>query len=97
MAVFAVTYKYVDDTDAVAAVRPTHRAWLTERLKAGDLLASGPMIDMPTALLIWQGESLEQISSLLNDDPFDIAGLIEERTIQQWNAIFGPFAKHLDA
>ena len=94
MAVFAVTYKYVDDSDAVSAVRPTHRAWLAERLAAGDLLASGPMIDMPTALLIWRAESLESISQLLNDDPFDIAGLIEERTIAQWNPVFGPWAEN---
>ena len=92
MAVFAVTYKYVDDQDVVSAVRPTHRAWLTERLAAGDLLASGPMVDTPTALLIWQSDSLESISRLLDDDPFDIAGLIEERAIQQWNPVFGPWS-----
>lgn len=92
MAVFAVTYTYVDDTDAVAAIRPTHREWLGERLATGDLLASGPMIDMPTALLIWRAESTEKLADLLNHDPFDIAGLIAERTMAQWNPVFGPWA-----
>ena len=92
MAIFAVSYSYVSDSDAVTAIRPTHREWLAERLAAGDLLASGPMVDMPTALLIWRSDSTEQLATLLNDDPFDIAGLIAERTIAQWNPVFGPWA-----
>lgn len=92
MAVFAVTYKYVDDKDAVTAVRPTHREWLGERLAAGQLLASGPMVELPTALLIWKAESVEELAELLNQDPFDIAGLIAERVIQQWNPVFGPWS-----
>jgi uncharacterized protein YciI len=92
MAVYAVTYKYVDDKETIDAVRPTHRAWLSERLAEGKLLASGPMIDTPTALLLWQAEDIETLAGLLSQDPFDVAGLIEERTIQQWNPVFGPWS-----
>ncbi|MEN9342570.1 MAG: hypothetical protein RIR24_157, partial [Actinomycetota bacterium] len=80
MAIFAVTYLYSAEPDELNLIRPSHRAWLAERLEDGSLLASGPMVDNPTALLLWRAESLEALATLLNDDPFDIAGYIGERT-----------------
>ena len=91
MAVFAVTYLYSAEPDELNLIRPSHRAWLGERLAEGTLLASGPMVNNPTALLIWRGESVEALATLLNDDPFDIAGYIGERTITEWNPVFGPW------
>lgn len=92
MKTFAVTYTYAASAEDLAAVRPTHREWLAEQLEAGALLASDPMVDMPTALLIWRAESLEALSALLDQDPFDIAGFIGERTIAEWNPVFGPWS-----
>mgnify|MGYP000267003388 FL=1 len=83
---------YAASAEDLSAVRPTHREWLAEQLEAGALLASGPMVDMPTALLIWRAESLEALSALLDQDPFDIAGFIGERTIAEWNPVFGPWS-----
>lgn len=92
MAVFAVTYLYSAEPDDLNLVRPSHRAWLAGRLEDGSLLASGPMVDNPTALLIWRAESLEALAKLLDQDPFDIAGYIGERTITEWNPVFGPWS-----
>lgn len=92
MAVFAVTYLYSADPDDLNQIRPSHRAWLAERLAEGALLASGPMVNNPTALLIWRADSVESLAKLLNDDPFDIAGYIGERTITEWNPVFGPWS-----
>jgi len=92
MPVFAVTYQYSDDVDTINAIRPTHREWLAVQLEHGSLLASGPMIDRPAALLIWRTATLEELSSLLDQDPFDIAGVITERTIEEWNPVFGPWS-----
>jgi len=92
MAVFAVTYLYSADPDDLNLIRPSHRAWLSERLADGSLLASGPMVDNPTALLIWRADSLEALAKLLDQDPFDIAGYIGERTITGWNPVFGPWS-----
>ncbi|MBP6186660.1 MAG: hypothetical protein KA421_02760 [Rhodoluna sp.] len=94
MAVFAVTYLYSAEPDDLNLVRPSHRAWLTERFAEGSLLASGPMVDNPTALLIWRSESLEDLARLLDQDPFDIAGYIGERTITEWNPVFGPWSQN---
>jgi uncharacterized protein YciI len=56
------------------------------------LLASGPMVDTPEALLIFRSESAEELATLLDNDPFDIAGFIGSRSIQIWNPVFGPFS-----
>ena len=94
MAVFAVTYLYSAEPDDLNLVRPSHRAWLTERLAEGSLLASGPMVDNPTALLIWRADSVQELAHLLDQDPFDIAGYIGERTITEWNPVFGPWSEN---
>ena len=89
---FAVTYHYSDDVETVNEIRPLHRAWLTEQLQAGSLLASGPMVNRPAALLIWKAEDIESLNQLLDNDPFEIAGVITERTIEEWNTVFGPWS-----
>ena len=92
MSYFAVNYRYTADQEELNAVRPSHREWLKEQLDAGNLLASGPMIDLPTALLIFKADSLEQLATLLDNDPFDIAGYIGERDSAEWNPVFGPWS-----
>lgn len=91
MTIFAVQYFYSADAEDLAALRPSHREWLAGQLEEGTLLASGPMVDYPGALFVWKAESLESLAQLLDQDPFDIAGYIGERTIGEWNPVFGPF------
>ena len=92
MPIFAVTYLYTAPTNQIDEIRPIHRAWLSELLEQKVLLASGPMLDTPEALLIFRSESAEELAKLLDNDPFDIAGCIGSRTIQSWNPVFGPFS-----
>jgi uncharacterized protein YciI len=91
MPIFVVTYLYTAPTNQIDEIRPIHRAWLSGLLEQKVLLASGPMVDTPEALLIFRGESVEELAKLLDNDPFDIAGCIGSRTIQSWNPVFGPF------
>ena len=92
MAIFAVTYAYSASEVELAEIRPTHREFLTKLLEQQTLLASGPMVDRPGALLIVRAESVEEVAELLDQDPFDIAGYIGERAIAEWNPIFGPWS-----
>lgn len=92
MPVFVVTYIYAATPDQLNEIRPIHRAWLGDLLESGQLLASGPMVDNPEALLIFSSESASDLAELLDNDPFDIAGFIGSRSIQQWNPVFGPFS-----
>ena len=86
-----MTYFYSAEPEALAEIRPIHREWLKGLYEAGTLLASGPMVDNPGALLIIKAESVEAVSALLDNDPFDIAGFIGERVVTQWNPVFGPW------
>ena len=92
MQVFAVTYLYSATEEQLNEIRPIHRQWFAGLLEAGHLLASGPMVDNPEALLIFRSESASDLAELLDNDPFDIAGFIGSRSIQQWNPVFGPFS-----
>jgi uncharacterized protein YciI len=92
MTTYAVTYTFSAEPDEVNQIRPTHRVWLAEQLESGPLLASGPMVDRPAALLIFKSDSIEELNALLDQDPYEIAGVIGERTIEAWNPVFGPFS-----
>ncbi len=91
MNTYVVTYGYAADPIELNQVRPTHREWLAMLLAEGKLLASGPMVDRPSALLIFKAESIEELNTLLDSDPFELAGMIGERTIEAWNPVLGPF------
>jgi uncharacterized protein YciI len=92
MPTFAVRYIYDASAENFSVIRPIHREWLKQRLDEGTLLASGPMVDSDSALLIWNSNSANDLAELLDHDPFDIAGVITERTIQEWNPVFGPWS-----
>jgi uncharacterized protein len=92
MPVFVVTYLYSATPEQLNEIRPIHRQWFASLLEAGHLLASGPMVDNPEALLIFRSDSASDLATLLDNDPFDIAGFIGSRSIQQWNPVFGPFS-----
>jgi uncharacterized protein YciI len=92
MAIFAVTYAYSASEAELAEIRPTHREFFKELLEQQTLLASGPMVDRPGALLIVRADSVGQVAEILDQDPFDIAGYIGERAIAEWNPVFGPWS-----
>jgi uncharacterized protein YciI len=92
MSVFAVTYHYSASAEELAGLRPAHREFTAELFERGVLLTSGPFIDYAGALLLVKAESVEEVSALLDNDPFDVAGFIGERVILQWNPLNGPFA-----
>ncbi len=92
MAIYAVTYKYIDDPELINQIRPPHRVWLKELLDEGILLVSGPMVNRAAALLVFSASSEEELSALLDRDPLEVAGVIEERIIEEWNTVFGPWS-----
>jgi uncharacterized protein YciI len=92
MPTFAVTYAYSDSSsDARDAARPRHVEFLKAQFESGRLVRSGPFgpEETPGALLIIEGISKADVEDLLDEDPFHHAGLIEERTVRQWNIFFG--------
>jgi uncharacterized protein YciI len=92
MAIFAVTYVYSTDTDALDRLRPEHRAFLAD---TDGLLLSGPTDDNG-ALLIWEAASAAEVEEVLEEDPFWTADLIAERSVVGWNPVLGPWRDSLD-
>lgn len=92
MATYIVRYHYSASSEELSGIRPIHREWLSEQLAAGRLLASGPLVDLPQALLIWRADDPATLGELLDQDPFDIAGFIGEREVAEWNPVLGPFS-----
>lgn len=90
MAIVVVRYTYVEDADAVAAVRPEHREFLAAQ---PNLLLSGPTDD-GCGLLIFEGEAAE-IEATSDQDPIVAAGCVAERTISTWNPVLGSWLDQL--
>ncbi|OMH34225.1 YciI family protein [Tersicoccus sp. Bi-70] len=89
MAVFAVTYRYADDTARLDEHRPSHRAFLRGLHEQGRLRLSGPTDSGATALIIMEADSAEAVETDLDQDPFRLEGLIAERTVQPWTIVIG--------
>jgi len=92
MPTFAVRYFYSAAPEHLAELRPIHREWISSQFALGIILASGPMVDTAGALLICSQESHAELSKILDQDPFDLAGFIGERVIEQWNPVIGPWS-----
>lgn len=92
MATFAVTYSYsTASAEGRNEHRPRHVKFLDSQFKAGRLLVSGPVgpDEKPGALLVLEGESADDVASLMDHDPFMAEGLIDARDIRPWKIVFG--------
>lgn len=95
MAVFSVTYTYTDDDLARDAHRAEHRAYLAEQ---PGLLVSGPFNDYPAgALLLFSAQDEDEVSAILDGDPFGLQGLVAERVIREFAPVLGPLADNFAA
>lgn len=93
MPVFAVHYRYIDQPEALTAHRPAHRDFLRGLLKEGTVLAAGAYTDGPAgALLVFRGDSARDIARLLESDPFQLLGLVQDCQIRAWGQAMGPWA-----
>lgn len=85
-----IEYVYDDRADERDRLRPEHRAHLAALADQGRMPAYGRFDDEGPAgaLLIGRAESADEIAAMLDDDPFMVAGLISERRIRRWPAIW---------
>ena len=86
MPIYAVTYRYADQPEVIAEHRPAHREYIASLLGSGGLIASGRTEggETPSALLLFQAESVAEVENVLDPDPFWTLGLIEKREIVEW-------------
>lgn len=90
MSLYAVRYRYSDDTAGRDEHRPAHRDFLGGLAEEGVVVATGPLSDEPAeALLLLEGESAEQVRDLLLEDPFAQQGLIDAVEVREWDVVIG--------
>jgi uncharacterized protein YciI len=93
MTVFAVEYRYEASTSARRdEVRPDHRGWLAGIADKGQLLASGPYEDGTGALLLFKAADTDALTTLLEEDPYSVAGLLSGRSAIAWSPVSGSLA-----
>ncbi|MCW2752570.1 MAG: hypothetical protein JWR83_3680 [Aeromicrobium sp.] len=94
MSYFATIYRYTDNDAKRDEVRPTHRAYLAELTGQGRLAVSGRYVDAGRggALLIFVADSEAEARELSAQDPFVLAGLVEELTVREWQPMSGALA-----
>ncbi|MDO4791414.1 MAG: YciI family protein [Buchananella hordeovulneris] len=95
MAFVAVEYVYnPKNAQEMDRVRPAHREFLASLFAEGKLVASGPYTEgeVPGALLLLDAPDGAAALAVLEEDPFQRAGLLEEWRARAWNPVIGEFA-----
>lgn len=89
--IYVVTYIYDPEaTEDMDELRPAHRDFLRELHAEGRLKASGPWVGgNPGAYLLMNGKNEDYVLAVLDDDPFQTAGLILKRYVQAWDPVIG--------
>lgn len=103
MAIFAIHYTYPDDTTELMRVRADHREWLSEQpgLLVGGMYQAGrdevsqgsATTEEPAnaALIVYAADSLAELISTFDEDPYWARGLIRRRVVREWNPTVGPW------
>lgn len=92
MPIFAVHYTYAAAKAAVRDEhRATHREWLGEEFRAGNVLASGPYPDGSGALIVIRAADLDAAEAFLMNDPFNAHQAIDGVRVIEWTQVYGPF------
>ena len=86
---WAAVIEYLSDATQVEAVRPAHRAYLTELVNTGRLVCSGPFTDGYGALIVYEAETREAAEELMRGDPFHQNGIFLKWELRPWKCVFG--------
>jgi uncharacterized protein len=84
MTLFALEYRFPEDSQRRLAVRPRHRAYLEELSRRRQVLAAGPFSDDTGALIIYAVDDEEELERLLADDPYVAEDVFGTRSVREW-------------
>jgi uncharacterized protein len=85
---YANYIRYIEDQDAIAAIRPAHRQYLAGLLAEGRLAAAGPFADGRGALFIYEADTGAAAEDFAARDPYTLGGVIREHTIEPWELVY---------
>jgi uncharacterized protein YciI len=84
---FAALIDYTPDASKITATRPAHREYLKNLLDTGHIAVSGPFLDDKGGLLVYEAATLEEVETMVRNDPFAQAGVFVSWTIRPWKVI----------
>ena len=87
MALFAAVVEFGENQELRLETRPRHRAYLRSLLDAGKLAMSGPWVDDTGALIVYRAENMAEVERLIGDDPYQLAGVIANVRIKEWQVV----------
>lgn len=90
---FTVDTTYITDADALAAVRPAHREFLTALAGDGIAVAGGPWADGTGGFTVFKVADRAELDELLARDPYTIENIAAKREIREWTIVVGPWAQ----
>lgn len=95
MTYFAVLYTYNPDSEKVAEVRTVHREFIANLHAEGKIVGSGPFVDGDGGALIVikleEGSNLVDAETLMNNDPFHVENVLDNRVIRSWTPVTKDF------
>ena len=84
---YAAIFEYANH-DQIPGARPAHREYLASLREAGKLAAAGPFTDDSGALIVYEAESEADAREIIENDPFNAAGVFKSYSIKPWNQVF---------
>lgn len=76
---YLTLHRWTGDRREALPLIPTHRQWTLDQQRAGRMIASGPTPDLSVGIMVFRGESEEEIASLCELEPLIAAG---HRTVE---------------
>jgi uncharacterized protein YciI len=93
MARLLVRYTYTAAlADDRAARLAEHREWLAGLESEGRLLAAGAFTDGTGAVIVIEAPDTPRAVAAMDGDPFRVAELVADRSVEEWNVRWGPLA-----
>lgn len=74
---YLVTLRYIRPIEEVHAHLETHRGWLVDHTRAGQILVAGPLSDRTGGVVIARCDSRTALDQMLATDSFALHGLVE--------------------
>ena len=91
MAWFLVETRYVQGK--FAEVRPRHREYLSKLAADGVCTVAGPFTDGTGGAMIFEAADAEELTKILDADPYHLEGALAERTVREFNPVLGAWVQ----
>ncbi len=99
MAYYVIEYRYNPELKTlVRDARPAHRSFLRNLESTGVIIGAGFFKDVSFdgGMAIMRADSAVEAETLFSQDPFMVAGLLEDVRIRQWIPTIGRLAANFD-